>query len=104
MGQVKNKKKKKKSNIIVKLTSILFIGIAIVILANVLLKIYNVFTLQKQAEVVEEELQALKDENASLIATKEKLEDPDYVQTYARGEYMFSKGDEKIFYLPSSEE
>ena len=24
--------------------------------------------------------------------TKEKLEDPDYVQTYARGEYMFSKG------------
>ena len=104
MGQVKNKKKKKKSNIIVKLTSILFIGIAIVILANVLLKIYNVFTLQKQAEVVEEELQALKDENASLIATKEKLEDPDYVQTYARGEYMFSKGDEKIFYLHSSEE
>ena len=30
----------------------------------------------------------------------EKLEDPDYVQTYARGEYMFSKGDEKVFYLP----
>ena len=23
-----------------------------------------------------------------------------YVQTYARGEYMFSKGDEKVFYLP----
>ena len=41
-----------------------------------------------------------REENASLIATKEKLEDPEYIQTYARGEYMFSKGDEKVFYLP----
>ena len=56
--------------------------------------------LQQQAKVVEQELEALRDENASLIATKEKLEDPEYIQTYARGEYMFSKGDEKVFYLP----
>ncbi|MBR4484761.1 MAG: septum formation initiator family protein, partial [Erysipelotrichaceae bacterium] len=54
----------------------------------------------QQAKVVEAELEALRDENASLTSTKEKLEDPDYVQTYARGEYMFSKGDEKVFYLP----
>ena len=61
------------------------------------------FSLQQQAKVVEAELEALKDENASLISTKEKLEDPDYIQTYARGEYMFSKGDEKVFYLPSDD-
>jgi cell division protein DivIC len=58
------------------------------------------FTLQQQAKVVEAELEALRAENASLTSTKEKLEEPDYVQTYARGEYMFSKGDEKVFYLP----
>ena len=63
-------------------------------------KIYTMFSLQQQAKVVEQELEALRDENASLIATKEKLEDPEYIQTYARGEYMFSKGDEKVFYLP----
>ncbi|MBQ6333739.1 MAG: septum formation initiator family protein [Erysipelotrichaceae bacterium] len=96
----KKGKKKKKNSIISKLISIVLIVAAITILTGVLEKIYKMFTLQQQAKVVEAELEALRDENASLISTKEKLEDPDYVQTYARGEYMFSKGDEKVFYLP----
>ena len=85
------KGKKKKNSIISKLVSIVLIVAAIAILTGVLDKIYKMFTLQQQAKVVEAELEALRDE---------KLEDPDYVQTYARGEYMFSKGDEKVFYLP----
>lgn len=100
MAKQKNKKKNSK---IAKIISIVMIACAIIILNNVLIKIYNMFTLQQQASLVERELQALKDENASLISTKEKLEDPDYIQTYARGEYMFSKGDEKVFYLPTEE-
>ena len=91
------KGKKKKNPIVSKLISIVLIVAAIAILSGVLEKIYNMFTLQQQAKVVEAELEALRDENASLTSTKEKLEDPDYVQTYARGEYMFSKGDEKVF-------
>lgn len=93
-------KKKRKSSTLSKLISLILIVVAIVILTGVLKKIYNMFTLQQQAEIVERELEALKMENASLISTKEKLEDPEYVQTYARGEYMFSKGDEKVFYIP----
>ena len=94
-------KKKKKNSTITKLVSIVLIVFAIVILVDVFKRVYTMFALQKQAELVEQQLQAIKDENASLVSTKEKLEDPDYVQTYARGEYMFSKGDEKVFYLPS---
>ena len=93
-------KKKKKNSVLGKVVSIILIVFAIVIFGDVLKRIYNMFSLQKQAEVVQAQLEQLKDENASLISTKEKLEDPDYVQTYARGEYMFSKGDEKVFYLP----
>ncbi len=96
----KKGKKKKKNNIISKLVSIVLIVGAIAILTGVLDKIYKMFTLQQQAQVVQAELEALREENASLTDTKKKLEDPDYVQTYARGEYMFSKGDEKVFYLP----
>ena len=92
--------KKKKGSLVSKLISIVLIVMAIVILSGVLKKIYTMFSLQQQAKVVEQELEALRDENASLIATKEKLEDPEYIQTYARGEYMSSKGDEKVFYLP----
>ncbi len=94
------KSKKKSRGIISKLVSIVLIVAAITILSGVLEKIYKMFSLQQQAKVVEAELEALKEENASLTSTKEKLEDPDYIQTYARGEYMFSKGDEKVFYLP----
>lgn len=92
--------KKKKNGLVSKLVSIVLIVMTIFVLSGVLKKIYTMFSLQQQAKVVEQELEALRDENASLVATKEKLEDPEYIQTYARGEYMFSKGDEKVFYLP----
>lgn len=97
------KKVKKKRSLVSKIISIGLIVVAIVIFSGVLRNLYKMFSLQQQAKVVEAELEALKDENASLISTKEKLEDPDYIQTYARGEYMFSKGDEKVFYLPSDD-
>ena len=96
-----NTKKKKKNSTVSKVISIILICCALVFLVDVFKRVYNMFALQKQAEIVAEQLEAIKDENASLISTKEKLEDPDYIQTYARGEYMFSKGDEKVFYLPS---
>ena len=95
--------KKKKNGLVSKLVSIVLIVMTIFVLSRVLKKIYTMFSLQQQAKVVEQELEALRDENASLVATKEKLEDPEYIQTYARGEYMFSKGDEKVFYLPSGD-
>ena len=94
--------KKKTKAIVSKLISIALIVAAIAIFTSVLQNVIQMFSLQQQAKMVETELEALRDENASLISTKEKLEDPDYVQTYARGEYMFSKGDEKVFYLPGN--
>lgn len=99
---MEKKKAKKKQNVVFKLISIMLIVVSIGLLSTVLEKVYQMFTLQKQAQLVERELASLKDENANLNDTKEKLEDPEYIQTYARGEYMFSKGDEKVFYLPGN--
>lgn len=101
----KKKKKKKAVNkrVFVQLISIVLIVAAIVIFANVGKQIYTMYDLKQQSELVEKELVRLQDENATLVSTKNKLEDPNYVTTYARGEYMFSKGDEKVFYLPSSD-
>ena len=85
MAKGSTKKKKKRNSIVSKLISIALIVAAIAIFSGVLRKIYHMFTLQQQAKVVEAQLEALRDENASLISTKEKLEDPEYIQTYARG-------------------
>lgn len=95
-------RKKKSAKIYKKVLSIVLIVMGITMLWSVFTKVYTVYSLQQQAALVEKELNLLKDENASLNSTKEKLEDPEYIQTYARGEYMFSKGDEKVFYLPSN--
>lgn len=93
-------RKKKSTKIYKKIFSIVLIVMGITMLWSIFTKVYTVYSLQQQAALVEKELESLKDENASLTSTKEKLEDPEYIQTYARGEYMFSKGDEKVFYLP----
>ncbi len=99
---VKSKRRKINSKITGKLISIGLIVVAILLLTNVFKQVRLLYTLKKQSELVESELTALEDENAALVSTKTKLEDPNYVTTYARGAYMFSKGDEKVFYLPSS--
>lgn len=92
------KKKNKIVNLV--LSAVLFI-VATFLLITVASTVYQTFTLKKQAELVDEELAKLEDEKEQLSSTKAKLEDENYVVTYARGEYMFSKGDEKLFKLPS---
>ena len=67
-------------------------------------EVINVINLKNEEAQVQEQLAILEQENSDLMQTKTKLEDPNYVTTYARGEYMFSKGDEKLFRLPSKGE
>ena len=67
-------------------------------------EVISVINLKNEEAQVQEQLAILEQENADLMQTKAKLEDPNYVTTYARGEYMFSKGDEKLFRLPSKGE
>ena len=104
MAETKIVKKRRRLNrrLISKLISIVLISAAIYIFFNVGKQFKTMYTLKKQSELVESELTALEDENAALVSIKSKLEDSSYVTTYARGAYMFSRGDEKVFYLPSS--
>lgn len=97
----KKKVIKRPKKVVVKIVSILVIIFSIYLLIGVGKEVYTTVQLQKRAETAEIELEKLREENASLVSKKGKLEDPNYVQTYARGNYMFSKDGEQIFYLPS---
>ena len=70
MAEKKTKKKKNKT--LSKIVSIVLIVFAIIMLVDVFKRVYNMFALQKQAEIVEQKLEAIKQENASLVSTKEK--------------------------------
>lgn len=100
--KVVKKRRRLNRRTINKLISIVLICAAIYIFINVAKQFHTMYMLKKQSQLVESELAILEDENAALVSTKNKLEDSNYVTTYARGAYMFSKGDEKVFYLPSS--
>lgn len=100
----KVKKKKKRNKNLSKIVGIIVLSIALVIFTKTGKELITMVQLQNEQKAVAEELAKLEDEKAALISTKEKLEDPNYVTTYARGEYMFSKGDERLFRLPSSNE
>jgi len=102
--EVKVTKKKKRKKIKTKIVCIIFIVIAIAIFTNVGKQVYQMLQLKKKKELVETQLKEYQDEYDALVTVKTKLSDPNYVTTYARGEYMFSKGDEKLFYLPAAED
>ena len=106
MTQTTVKKSKKKKNRrltpVMKLVCIVLIGISIYLLYSVGREVMTTLELRRQLAEVEEKLEKVKLENERLNKEKEKLQDPDYVQSYARGNYMLSKDGEQIFYLPES--
>ena len=99
----KKKAAKRKMTPFLKLLCFVLIGISAFLLYRVVLEIITTITLKQQLAVVEERYQEVQDENEYLTREREKLEDPDYVASYARGNYLLSKDDEQIFYLPEDE-
>ena len=97
----KNTKKYRVRSDVFKVVGIILICVSIWLLAGVIQDIYSMIELRQRSEVAAEELEKLKAENAELISQKDKLEDDNYVQSYARNNYMFSKDGEQIFFLPS---
>ena len=65
---------------------------------------YTTFVLTDKLDAVQKEYLIVEEENERLTAQRDKLRDPDYVETYARGTYMLTKEGESIFYLPGSDE
>ncbi len=58
--------------------------------------------LTNDLQVLNNQLKAIEDETRDLEERKEKLEDPNYIKSYARGEYSITKEGEQVFRLPSS--
>ena len=98
------KKKRTPKRMIIRLFSLVAFVISGYLLYGVAKEVMTTVELKNQLEVVENELAVIKEENAQLTSQRDKLENPDYVQSYARGNYMLSKEGEQIFYLPGAEE
>lgn len=98
-----NKPKKRKLRPVIKLLCFGVIAFSCWLIFGVIEEIGTTVSLQRQLVETKVKLEEVKDENQYLIDQKTKLTDPNYVQSYARGNYMLTKDGEKIYYLPSKD-
>ena len=100
---VNRKKSKRKARPVVSLFMLGLFTVGCVLIALVIKEVYTTFDLWQSIEDTEIEFENISDENDYLTAQRDKLKDPNYVEDYARGNYMLSRDGETIFYLPSDE-
>ena len=96
----KTKKRGRRLTPVMKLICIAVIAASVLMFWSVVKEVITTVQLQQQLAEVQNELQKVTDENTYLNSEKTKLQDPDYVENYARGKYMLSKDGEQIFHLP----
>lgn len=97
------KKNKRKARPVVSLFMVGLFAVGCVAIALVIQEVYTTFNLWHSIETTQTEFETISDENDYLTAQRDKLKDPNYVEDYARGNYMLSRDGETIFYLPSDE-
>lgn len=92
----KKTKKLKLGNILI---SLIVLGVSGVLLYNAAKDILLTLDLTSQVKVSQQQIEQLEEENLQLTNQKNKLLDPEYVKSYARGAYMLSKNGEQIFHI-----
>ena len=95
---VKKRKSKKKSSRFL-MSSCLF-AISIFLFYQIAIEVSNMFALKKDIANSTDTLNEIKEEKESLEKEKDNLQDPNFVENYARGKYMATKDGEQVFILP----
>lgn len=86
------------------LVSFVLVLFSMYLLFDVMKGYVQTLTLRSSLQEVEKQLVDLQNQNQQLLNQKQKLNDPEYVKNYARGQYMLSQKDEQIFRLPKDDE
>lgn len=99
--QVKKTKKKQSNKTSGIIVSLIFIVVSLALLYPVGKELSNIIDLRAKLKESKLILAEIEKENVYLTEQKTKLNDPEYIKSYARGEYLLSKEGEQIFKLPS---
>ncbi|NLC54884.1 MAG: hypothetical protein GX769_03275 [Erysipelothrix sp.] len=71
------------------------------LLFSVSKEVLTTIELTKDLQVYTKQLETIENETRDLKERIEKLNDPDYIKSFARGEYSITKEGEQVFRLPS---
>lgn len=100
----KNVKRKLKFNPVRTLLSLIVFIITGVLIFSIAKEVLLTVSLTNELQTLNQQLKIISDETRDLEERKEKLEDPNYIKSFARGEYSITKEGEQVFRLPSQSE
>jgi len=86
------------------LITVVILAVAGYLFFNAGKDIWMTFKLTSQVNDSQKEIEKLEAENQKLVNQKNKLQDPEYVKSYARGAYMLSKNGEQIFHISGGDD
>ncbi len=101
MAKVTKKKKVRKSAKRIMVFGIISIVLSVLILGSIFNVVIDVINKYQEADMLEEKLADLKEEEEDLNQEIVKLQDPDYLARYAREKYFYSKDNELIIRIPT---
>ena len=82
------------------LFAIIYIAIGFVLIKSVGSTVVDIYKKKAEKKVYTTQLEVLKDKEEELKGTVTKLQDPDYIEKYAREKYLYSKDGEIIIRIP----
>ncbi len=97
--KVKRKLRFNSSRVIV---SLILFAISGYLIFSVAQEVAMTINLSSNLQSLNAKLEDIENETRNLQERKEKLEDPNYIKSYARGEYSITKEGEQVFRLPSA--
>ena len=82
------------------LFAIVYIAIGFVLIKSVGSTVVDIYKKKAEKKEYTAQLDVLKDKEEELKGTVTKLQDPDYIEKYAREKYLYSKNGEIIIRIP----
>lgn len=82
------------------LFAIVYIAIGFVLIKSVGSTVVDIYKKKAEKKEYTAQLEVLKDKEEELKGTVTKLQDPDYIEKYAREKYLYSKNGEIIIRIP----
>lgn len=82
------------------LFAIAYIAIGFVLIKSVGSTVVDIYKKKAEKKEYTAQLEVLKDKEEELKGTVTKLQDPDYIEKYAREKYLYSKNGEIIIRIP----
>lgn len=102
MSRQERKRRRKRSRVPAILITLGLLAASAYFIWNITSQVSVTYTLLVDRREARQELNELQQESEELQEMLTKLQDKNYIENYARGEYLITKDGEEIYRLPSS--